>query len=326
VLQIKCFSDLSVFPIKKVFVQTNHIFFHKPMTINQRKTIKRPSPEFLGYLAVLSSAFFFYFSTVVIRWAKPYAEIDPALFVFTRLLFGFFIACGILIFTGKDLKPKKYGLLLGRTLSNCVAVYCFYQGVTKTSVAEANILNMTYPVFVALFSWFFFKHQRDLITVGLVLVAFFGIWLVLSPGKIGLNLNNLWGLASGVSATFAIIILNVSRRFHDTNTILFYMFGLGSIFIYILFYDRFLLPSTTGLYFLFLCAALGVGGQYLLTVGFLFVTSVEAGIISSTRILLAAILGPLIASDPPLTLIGWLGALLIFTANIFLALRRSDTQ
>jgi drug/metabolite transporter (DMT)-like permease len=282
--------------------------------------------EFIGYLAVLASAFFFYFSTVVIRWSKPYGHIDPAMFVFTRFFLGFFIVCGILIFSGHSPKPKRYDLLIGRTLTNCIAVYCFYQAVAKTTVAEANILNMTYPVFVALFSWFFFKHQRDILTAGLVLVAFLGIWLVLSPEITGFNPNSLWGLASGISATFAIILLNVSRRYHDSNTILFYMFGLGSILIYILFYNRFVIPTTAGIGFLLLCALLGVGGQYLLTIGFLFVTSVEAGIISSTRILLAAVLGPLIASDPPLTFLGWVGALLIFTANSFLTFRYSPSR
>jgi drug/metabolite transporter (DMT)-like permease len=68
---------------------------------------------------------------------------------------------------------------------------------------------------------------------------------------------------------------------------------------------------------------LGVGGQYLLTLGFRYVTAVEGSIISSSRILLAAICGPLIAMDPALNVYGWIGALLIFGANVILAIRRS---
>jgi hypothetical protein len=51
------------------------------------------------------------------------------------------------------------------------------------------------------------------------------------------------------------------------------------------------------------------------------VTAVNGSIISSSRILLAALLGPLLVADPHLTLVGWLGALLIFAANAALALR-----
>jgi hypothetical protein len=54
----------------------------------------------------------------------------------------------------------------------------------------------------------------------------------------------------------------------------------------------------------------------------LYVTAVEGSIISSSRILLAALLGPLLVADPALSVWGWCGALLIFTANATLALRR----
>jgi drug/metabolite transporter (DMT)-like permease len=63
-------------------------------------------------------------------------------------------------------------------------------------------------------------------------------------------------------------------------------------------------------------------GQYLLTYGFLYVTAVEGAVISSSRILIAALLGPLLVADPPLTAAGWLGALILFAANVFLAVRK----
>ena len=63
-------------------------------------------------------------------------------------------------------------------------------------------------------------------------------------------------------------------------------------------------------------------GQYLLTYGFLYVSAVEGSVISSSRILIAAFLGPFLASDPSLTLSGWVGALLIFAANIALAVHK----
>ena len=77
-----------------------------------------------------------------------------------------------------------------------------------------------------------------------------------------------------------------------------------------------------GFYFLFACAASGILGQYLITLGFRYVTAVEGGIISSSRILMAAFLGPFLLTDPPLTISGWVGALLIFMANTFLAIRK----
>jgi drug/metabolite transporter (DMT)-like permease len=279
--------------------------------------------QVLGWFAVFGSAFCFYLATASIRWSAAHVSVDPAYFVFGRFLLGFLTVCAVLGANRKPLRPRRFHLLIGRTVANCIAVYCFYKAVDVTSVAEANILNMTYPVFIALFSWIFLKEQRDPVAAAMVGVAFIGVWLVLSPGRIGLEWGNLWGLGSGFSAAFAIVYLNISRQCHDSNTILFYMFGLGSIIIFLVFRDRIFYPGPAEFHWLFLCSALGIAGQYLLTLGFRYVTAVEGAIISSTRILLAALLGPVIAGDPALTWAGGVGAFLIFMANVLLAARRA---
>lgn len=278
--------------------------------------------QLTGSLSVLASAFFFYLATAVIRWAQQEVVIAASYFVFARFLLGFFVICALLAIRRKGPRPVRLHLLAGRTVFNCLAVYCFYQAVSVTSLAEGNILNMTYPVFLALFSWILLKHQRDHVAAAMVVVAFAGIWLILSPGELDLRVESLWGLASGISASFAIIYLNISRLHHDSDTILFYMFGLGAIIIYAMFFREISVPDAKQLYYLTLCSVLGVGGQYLLTLGFKYVTAVEGGILSSTRILLAAVLGPVVAADPALSPAGWLGALLIFTANVVLTLRK----
>jgi len=281
------------------------------------------SRQAVGWLAVFGSAFFFYLATLIIRWAAPYAEIASAYFVFSRFLLGFIVVATTMILQGQRLQPKRYHYLIGRTVANTIAVFCFYKAVEVGSVAEANILNMTYPLFVALFSWFFLRNQRDVFSLVIVGVAFAGIWLVLSPGDIKVRMENLWGLSSGITAAAAMIYLNVSRRYHDSQTILFFLFGLGSVLILLFFHDEIFLPNGTELFFLLSCSVAGVLGQYLLTYGFLYVTAVNGSIISSSRILLAALLGPLLVADPPLTFVGWCGALLIFAANAALALRSS---
>ena len=81
-------------------------------------------------------------------------------------------------------------------------------------------------------------------------------------------------------------------------------------------------PDGRELFFLLSCSIAGVLGQYLLTYGFLYLTAVEGAVISSSRILMAAFLGPLLVADPSLTGRGWFGALIIFIANVVLATRK----
>jgi drug/metabolite transporter (DMT)-like permease len=277
----------------------------------------------VGWLAVFGSAFCFYLATLVIRWAAPHVTIQSAYFVFARFFLGFIVVAATMVIRRQRLQPKRYHFLIGRTVANTVAVFCFYRAVEMGSVAEANILNMTYPLFVALFSWFFLKEQRDALSLFIVAAAFTGIWLVLSPGDIRIRPSNVWGLSSGITAAAAIIYLNISRRYHDSQTILFFVFGLGGLLMLLLFHDAIFWPNGPELFFLLACSAAGVLGQYLLTYGFLYVTAVDGSIICSSRILLAALLGPLLVAEPHLTASGWCGALLLFAANAVLALRRA---
>lgn len=277
----------------------------------------------IGWLTVFGSAFFFYLATVIIRWAASSVQISSAYFVFSRFLLGFIVVGTTMLVQRQRLQPRKYHFLIGRTVANTLAVFFFYKAVEVGTVAEANILNMTYPLFVALFSWFFLRDQRDVFSLIVLAVAFVGIWMLLSPGDINVRLENLWGLCSGITAAAAIVYLNISRRYHDSQTILFFMFGLGMMLMGLFFHEAIFLPNSTELFFLLSCSIAGVLGQYLLTYGFLYVTAVNGSIISSTRILLAALLGPLLVADPPLTLSGWSGALLIFAANAVLALNNS---
>jgi drug/metabolite transporter (DMT)-like permease len=275
----------------------------------------------LGDLAIFTAAIFIYLSTVVIRWSQGRVDIAPIYFVFARFIFGFVVVCTNMSVRKVRLKIRSYHLLIGRAVFNCIAVACFYQAVAVTTVAEANILNMTFPLFVAVFSWILLKKQRDLKASITVIVAFVGVWLVLAPEMGGFKAASGWGLTSGITAAVAILYLNLSRQDHDTNTILFFMFGIGTVAIFILFHRYIIVPGFQGLLFLLLCAALGVIGQYLLTRGFRYVTAVEGSIVSSSRILMAALFGPVLAGDPALTAAGWTGAILIFGANVYLAVR-----
>jgi len=281
----------------------------------------------LGCLCIFGSAFFFYLATVIIKWAKIKGlNIDPALFVFARFLLGFIAVLILMALKKKKIKVKKKRYLIGRTIANCVAVYCFFKGVDLTSVGQANILNMTYPLFIAIFSWMFLKEQRDAIAIVVVIIAFAGVWMILAPGKMNFNINSLWALASGVSAAIAMMYLNLSRQVHDTETTLFFLFGLGSLLIYTVFFNHIHMPQFLDLKYLFFCSASAIVGQFLITIGFKYVTAIEGGIISSTRILLAAVLGPVVAMDPVLSASGWAGAFLIFSGNIFLTLRKAKKQ
>jgi drug/metabolite transporter (DMT)-like permease len=280
-------------------------------------------PIILGWSSVFASAFFFYMATVTIRWAQSSVSIEPAFFAFSRFALGFIIVAFSVMVKKRSVRPNRLRFLVGRTLGNTSAVFCFYKAVETTTVANANILNMTYPVFVALIAWFFLREQRDGVALAVVPLAFAGIWLIVTPAGMQWDWNNGWGLASGVTASFAIVFLNLSRQYDSAETTLFYLFGFGALIIWGLFHELIYLPNAKEFYYLLISSLFGIGGQYLITYGFRYVTAVEGSIITSTRILLAAMLGPVMVADPALGVTGWCGALLIFIANVVVAVRKA---
>ncbi|NLX19002.1 MAG: DMT family transporter [Desulfobulbus sp.] len=282
--------------------------------------------QLLGWLAVFGSAVFFYLATAIISWGHSYVAVSATYYTFARFVLGFVLVGTVIIIKGHRPSCNHIHYIFGRTVTNALAVLCFYKAVDVSSLASANILNMTYPIFVAIFSWVTLKDQRDTGALCIVGLASLGIWLILDPTGQTLDWNNYWGLLSGFFAGVSIIYLNLSRQFHDAQTILFYMFGLGALCILPFLHGTIFMPGPLDLFFLLLCSIAGILGQYLLTYGFLYVTAVEGAVISSSRILIAAFLGPFLVADPPLTAAGWLGAVLLFAANVALAARKKTPQ
>ena len=282
------------------------------------------SKALLGRIAIFGSTFCFYISTVIARWAKTEGlALSSAFLVFGRFLIGFLLMAAIFLLKRERPRPRQYHFLLGRAIGNTLAVFCVYKAVELTTVAQGNILNMTYPIFIAIFSWFLWRTQRNVLEFAMTFVAFGGIVLVLSPGELQFDWNSLWGLASGITAAFAILCLKFAREENDTETVLLIMFGVGTILLLLGFYHQFHLPNGKEFLYLLSVGSTGVVGQYLLTLGYRYVTAVQGGIISSFIIFLAAILGPIITSDPALTLLSWIGALIIFGTDLYFIVRKS---
>lgn len=278
--------------------------------------------QIMGGLAVFASAFCFYLATVVMHHSYLSTSLSSGYFTFMRFFLGLLIVSVVLSIKRKTPKPIEYRFLFLRAIANLAAVFCFYKAVELTTTAEANILNMTFPVFIAILSWIFIKGEKDYGGYFFSAVAFLGIAFLLNVGSMSVNSSHFWGLASGLTAAIAMIALNITRQKNDTDVVLFVMFAVGTFVLFAFLRQEIYWPSEYEALFLLLTSFLGILGQYLLTLGQRFVSAVETGIIASTRILLAACLAPLLTQEPSLALYGWIGALLIFTANIYLAFRR----
>lgn len=278
--------------------------------------------EVLGALSVLLASLSFYFSTVVMKLGRLEADISHESYIFARFLFGFMFMAAVFLQRRRLPRSHDTTFLWTRAVTNYASAYFFFLAVQESTVASANILNLTAPVFIAIYA-LARRSGRDIDGAFACVASFVGIVLVLLPDAQAFGWNSGAGLLSGFFAALAILSLDRARRTNDTETILFYMFGFGTVVSAVLFPERAVQAfDAQGVDFVLLSSVIGVLGQYFLTLGFRYVTPVEGSVIGSTRILFAAFLGPVLVSEPAIGLAGMIGALLIFLSNAYLGWRR----
>ncbi len=298
------------------------------------KSLYRQSISETGYLrGVLlnfGSAWAFYLATVFVHQGTSLKWTQPEVYAVLRYFLGFLIFGGL--FMARRLRagpaagsPPPMKFLIMRGVFNVTAVLCFYRAVALGAAGKANVLNMTYPAFVALFAGPLLREFPRPRTLLLLLISLVGIALNFHEpltGSRGLDVADLWGIASGISAGLAIVSLRGAAREADPVLILTWMFGMGLIV---------LLPlSWTGLTAIFgplamyivPSALMGVLGQWLLTASYGRLPATTGSMISSSRIPIALVFGFLVLNESH-SLFSWLGAGLIFVCNLLLAFQNS---
>lgn len=268
-----------------------------------------------------ASAWAFYFATYFVHLGAEKGSAGPVFYAFVRYLLGFLIFLSLGKIQGLKLSWRAPRFVLSRSIFNTVAVFCFYQAVALGSTGKANVLNMTYPAFVALFAGLILGEYPDKRTLIIVAISMIGILISLTEPVIeygGFSFSDFWGLASAILAAFAVIALRGARKESDSSIILIWMFGFGTFA---------LLPFSLGaiksfpgpdVLYILSSAILGVLGQWFLTLSYKHIDATAGSVISSSRIPIAVLAGFFLLSEP-FSIPVWSGALFIFLANLLLA-------
>lgn len=276
-----------------------------------------------GFVWVVLSALFFYLATLVVKISGEYCSIPSTIFTFYRFLIGALVVSCSVFYLKRDIRPREYLHLTSRVIFNLISVYLLYCSVEYGSVALANVLNLTYPLHIALFEFVLLKGRRDYGGYLASMFSVIGILLMLDLSGSGVSTGYIYGVTSAVTSAIAIISLNITLRKNHPDTVLFFVFGVGAICAYPLVAKNLHTPSSLELSFLLTSSILGILGQYALTIGAQFITAIETGVTGLSRILFALLFGLFLHFDKPLSLYGWIGAFLILMANCYLMTRRS---
>jgi drug/metabolite transporter (DMT)-like permease len=268
-----------------------------------------------GIFLLLIAELFFALGTVLVKIITTDTEITGVELAFLRFLTGFIITGAYVLLYRKPVKSVKPVYVYMRGIFNTLSVIFFFMGVQYSNVSKANLLNMTYPVFVMMLAPLINKERMKGSLFLYLMIIMTGIYLVVIPGNSisylsEINKGDIFALLSGVTAGFGISSLREARKSNSIQVILLYMFGIGTVTSGVFTIGHFIMPSGINLLYALIMAVISFIGQLFITLGYKYIDAAPGSMVSSSRIVFAIIFGVTIFSDP-LTLRIIIGSLMI---------------
>ncbi len=251
-----------------------------------------------GILYLAFSALAIALSTVFAKLITENSAVPAIEITFFRFLSGAVIITVYIVARGLSFQPNRFKYVILRSVFNAVAVLLFFTGVQFTTITNANMLNMTYPVFVFAIAPFINRERTHLRNYLYLVLSITGVYLIIAPDFGSINPGDIFALLSGIVAGFAVSILREARKYDSSIVILFYLMVLGSVINFLVMAPFFVPPEGVIIVYLLLYVIVSLMGQFFITVGYRYIDAAPGSLISASRIVFAVLLGIIIFSDP----------------------------
>ncbi|WP_261843166.1 DMT family transporter [Aliamphritea ceti] len=217
-------------------------------------------------------------------------------------------------------------LLIARGGIGAVSLMVIYFAVTTLPLAEATILQYTYPAFTAVLALIFLKERIHLATIICIGLSILGLLVMMRPGMDS-NADPLPLLSVGAallgafgSAAAYVIVRQLSRS-EDGSVIIFYFPLIALPASLILLGDDFVMPGTEALILLIMVGIFTQVGQIGMTKAMAAESAGKATAYSYVQVIFSAILGIIFFAETP-TFWTLMGGSLIITGALINALMK----
>lgn len=269
-----------------------------------------------GVIWMIIATFFFAFMGMFVKLGSPYfSEIE---LVFYRSFISLIFIILIIVNKKISLKTNFKKLHFYRSFVGFLSLLAFFYAISHLPLSTAISLNYTSPLFVALLITFFLNKKPSFYVCCLLLIGFFGAFLILKPTLIGNSaFAGFIGLLSGFGAGLAYLFMAQLGKVNEPDTrVVFYFTLLSSICAGILM----LLEDTNLEIFQHWWLLLGLGvsatiAQLALTKAYRVGNTLKNAGLSYLTILFSSILGLIVFSET-LDVLSLVGILLIIISGI----------
>ena len=247
---------------------------------------------------MLLSSLFFTLSTYFGKLVSNYTEMDAVITSFVRNFLGV-LGIGLFMYLkGISFKPVKKKPLYIRSALNSLAFILLTGSLNFTTITNANMINLTYPVFVFLLARFITGEVLKPSAFVYLFLILVGSYIVSDPHLKSFNIGDLIAFGSAFFTGTSILYLTETRKTESTVIIVFYLMIFGLFLNFPLVINDIGLLSMDSIGIVLLAAAASFLGQAFTTLGFKYVDSATGSMLSSSRMLMAALIGFFFLSEP----------------------------
>ena len=261
----------------------------------------------------------------LVKWASSLDGVDVWLVIMVRSSVIAFAVAAFAASRGISLKVNDPKTMFLRCTVGLIAMILYFSALARIPIGQAVTLQYTAPLFVALLSGTIIAEKAQPAVIAIVVVAFAGIVLIVSPDLSSVEPDAMLALGSGFFAALAYIYVRQLRKTDSATSVVFWFAAFsvaGSI-----------IQAAPNLFTLnteALAALVGVGigaggGQVGITMAYHRANAAWVSAFSYLTVIIATIYG-FILFDESLATSDYIGGLLIIGSGIVLIFKSPSSD
>lgn len=213
-------------------------------------------------------------------------------------------------------------VLTARSVFGTIGLVLNFYAITHISLADSSIIQKLSPFVILILSYLFFKEKMTKFQVGALIIAFFGVLLVVKPSANGfISIGAFAALLGAICAGIAYTCVRYLGTHNISGEFIIFFFSLTSTFM-LLPYLIFDYHDMTMYQFmmLILAGASASIGQYGITFAYKFAAAKNIAAFDYSQVVFSGMLGYFFLGEIP-DLQSFLGYILVIAVGIALVMK-----
>ena len=181
---------------------------------------KMPDSPRAAVIWMIFGSFCFGTMNALVKWTSDYTDVWMIIMVRSAVIA--FAVAAFAASRGISLKVNDHRTMFLRCLVGLIAMILYFTALGRIPIGQAVTLQYTGPLFVALLSGRILAERVSASVASLVLTAFAGIVLIVSPEVGTVDPNALLALGSGFFAALAYMYVRELRKTDSPATVIFW--------------------------------------------------------------------------------------------------------